>query len=461
MGFLSKFLKHGRGLIASALFVGLTGFAPAAAQDAVSPEQLRSFAIAALDAGQPEVAENAAKLLLVRDLGDASARLILAEAHVAQGDYAQGRAEAARVWRESSDPEARYVAARLIAIGHRRDDNTLRSQFWLRRAIQTAPTDDARATAVNSFRAIRRASPWSARLSFGLSPVSNINNGSVSGILRLPGVPLDLVTTQALAGTELSFGIDGTYRVAQSSGSVTYLTGQFSLRRYRFNAESEAAGEEALPNPVFASDFSYTALGLGVRHIRRAGEGRLTLAADLNEIHYGGDPYSRGVSLSADLRRGLGDGKRLSYGATVGRQWSLRDAPISSSVAVRTSYTLPAGPGQLRLSLGARRNFSEQASSDYSSLTAGADYDFRRPILGATVSLGLDLEARHFGFSGLSASGERDDRTVAVSATFGFPDLEYLGFTPTLTATARRTASNVSAYETESLRLQAGFRSSF
>lgn len=416
---------------------------------------MRGLAIAALDAGQPGQAETYAKLLLTRDLGDATARLILAEAHVAQGNEAQGRAEAARAWRESDDPRLRFSAARLIAASHGRAGNTLESRFWLRRAVQAAPNEDARAAAIRDFRGQRRVSPWRADLSFGVAPVSNINNGSRSGTLRIPGLPFEFTTAEPIDGTEFSFGIDGSYRLPGADRTqANFLTAQAFTRRYRLSPDAVGA---------LAEDFAYTALGLGVRHVRvLETRNRLRLAADVTHISYGRDPLRAVLSLSADLIRPLSDTAQLSYGGTVERQWSLTDEPDISAASLRLRYQRGLGDGRsLSLSTAIRRSRSELSTADYTGFEAGVDYVHGPMALGPTLQLAADFSARRFGFSRLSPTGERDDRSLSLSATLGFPALEYYGFTPTLTATAARSWSNISLYETDALSLRAGFRSSF
>ena len=54
------------------------------------------------------------------------------------------------------------------------------AQYWLRRAVEVAPTPATEARAIRDFKYLRATNPWSTRISFSITPDSNVNDGSAN-----------------------------------------------------------------------------------------------------------------------------------------------------------------------------------------------------------------------------------------------------------------------------------------
>lgn len=444
-------LAWGRGIFASA-FVALAS--PAAAD--VTPQEMRGYMVAALEAGQPELAEQAAKALLNRDLADAHARLYLARAYLAQGDLALGRAEARRVWREAEDIEVRYAAARVLAVGHAQGDNDLRAQYWLRRAVQLAPDDETRTGAIRSFQAVRRQSPLRVNLSFGLTPMDNINNAPEDAYLDFGALRLDI--TPPLSGTEAAIGFAAQYRLNTSRRQQTWLDAIVHHRQYRFTTDAQEIAEDW---DLTEKDFEYTTAQLGVRHLRAVGPGRLAFGASVTEVAVGGDPDKRVFGLTAEYQRPLTAQLRVSYGVRASHSLSLDGRPDADATDLWLRLTRSGTHGRLVLTGEIERGTSDSYNLDYRGLRADVSYEFHRPVLGTSLSLSAGVSARDFPVASAFELEERRDRSLRLGATFAFDGAEFMGFVPTLSADYRRTSSSVDRFEVESLRIGAGFRSNF
>jgi hypothetical protein len=87
-------------------------------------------------------------------------------------------------------------------------------------------------------------------------------------------------------------------------------------------------------------------------------------------------------------------------------------------------------------------------------------HELAEPVWGADVSYGLSLSSRDFP-STPYAAGRRTDNRVKAHLRMWFRDLDYYGFSPVVSFSASRTASNIGLYDADAVGVELGIRSSF
>lgn len=450
-----------RRILRLALLLGLIWAPTAWADDRVtlSPVDMRLAAIVAIEAGDTARARALTQALLARDPDDIEARLLAARANRDAGQTREAQTHARRAWAIAQTPRERHAAALMMAQALASDDQRTRAQFWLRRAAHHAPNARLRQAAVRDFRYVRQRNPLSVQLRFGITPKSNVNNGSANSTIDLFGLPDVNLTgaARALSGLEFMAGAALRYRVAESADRATDLTFRAQRRDYRLSSEAKRIAPTAK-----GSDFAFAALSAGVtqRFMQLDTRRETTLSAELGKTWYGGRPYSDFARLSVGHTMPLSRVSRLE-GRLIGERTRGPAAPHADLVRARASYArvLP-NRGQIGVSLQLTHSSATHASADFTEIATRLSYAPAQPILGVSTSFGVGLRARDYPATPYRA-GARRDREASADMTLDFEKMEYLGFTPTLTLSASRTDSNVGLFDVENVGLALGLRSAF
>lgn len=447
-------------LAALALVLACAG--PAAAKRVeIGPEALRDQAARAAAAGFSQRALSYSDALLRRDPKDIGAWLIRAQAARDMGRYEDSRGAARRAWGLAGTDRQRYAAALAMAQAQSSAGRRTSAQWWLRRAVQNAPDDTARARAVRDFRYVRARNPWAADFSFSIAPRSNVNNGSARSTTQLFDLPFEFQldgSAQALSGIEVAAGANLRYRLNESRTRRSDLLLRFHHRTY---ALSDAAKAQA-PG-VSGSDFAFTSAGIGLVHRTRPDKrgAPRQFHGIIGRTWYAGDPYMQFVQLGATQHFGLSPRTGADFSLGVEAQEGLSRGSDARSVQLGAGLTriLPGGH-RLRLSVEGRVNRSGSANLDFDKLAVGARLKLARPVLGMQLSMGLSGSVKDHDRSPLSANG-RHDEELGIEVTAGFPSVDYYGFIPSATVRAARTRSDIGLYDTNELGVEIGIRSAF
>lgn len=448
-----------RGALVALICVALAVAAPARSETVtVTAEGLRRTAQLALEAGQAGLAHDLASALLRDDPKDVTALVIASQALRDLSEYDGAARLARQAWQAADTPGARYAAALVMAQARASAGARTSAQLWLRRAVQNAPDDAARARAINDFRFVRMRNPVAVTLSFGIAPSSNINGGSANNTIMVMGLPFTLSPdARALAGTEATASATVTRRVSENSRHRTDLGLALSGRGYRLTRAAQASAPW-----VDAGDYSYVQAEAFVTH-------RFTLGEDAPHMlrfgagrgWYGGAVLADFAHLDLSRDFDLGGGAGVEVGLGLDRQ-ARRDVAERSSTTARmgADWSRPLGEGRLSLSVDLRRAVSDAVVIDHRAAGFEVGYALGRPVLGARLSARLGVEAKQFDGSFFGVTG-RDDTTLSVGVEAFLPDAGYMGFAPMLGLTARRTDSNVALYETRDIGLSLGLKSAF
>ncbi len=436
-------------------WVAQAGFA-----QVLTADETRRAALDALRAQMPADALLLSSALVDRDPQDFTALLIKARAARDLGRYHLANDAAQTAWATADTDAERHASALIRAQALASDGRRTAAQLWLRRAVEYAPDDQARALAIRDFRYVRARNPLAVDLRFGITPKSNINNGSARSTARLFGLPFDLQlrgAARALSGIETAAGAGLRYRVSESRQHATDLQFNLDSRHYRLTDDARAIAPTAK-----GSDFAQTVIATGVLH-RWTPEGARAerqVGLEAGRLWYGGDPYADFLRGSVGLTVALPKGARLT--PAIGLEMNRGPAAPWSDVArVSLGWTAAATKaGQLSLSMAVTDSRSDVASAEYADVTLGMDYALARPLLGAQALVSFDLRDRAYPRSAV-APGPRDDRSAAAAVSLTFDRAQYMGFAPVVTLSARQNASTVDLYDTRDIGISVGFRSAF
>ena len=446
-------------LIVSLALGGLHG--PAAAQTVtLGIPEARAIAQRAALSGQFTVARSLALGLLQRDPNEFAALMILTAAEIGLGNWDAAVNAGRGAYHATGVDMQRVNAARLVASAHFRAGRHTRAELWLRRALNLAPDDAARAALRQDFAKVRQSNPLSVRLSFSTAPNNNVNNGSSSDTITIWGLPFVLsADARALSGIEVSAGVDLKYRLAQGQDRATDVGLKLFGRTFRLSRAAKAASPD-----VSGSDYAFALAEVFLIHTRRFPNmsGPTTFVLTAGKNWYGAAPYTRYGRLTAAQNFRLSDSTGLDISGGYERQISISGGGTPSKI-----YTLGATVNHrlgnrdaLSLSLRLQETKSPDANLENTSARAGARYVFGRPLFGTRVSLSMSVEKRDYEVSVYDLSG-RHDLTVSTGVTMVFPGFSAFGFAPSLSVESSRTRSNVSLFNRESVALRLGVQSSF
>lgn len=443
----------------------LTGLAIALAPLAVSadnltPEDTRRAAAQALKAGQPDLAETLARALLARDPGDVTALVLLSRVQRNTGRYAEATRTGKMAWAAAETDAQRYGAALATAQALSSRGARTRAQLWLRRAASVAPNKRLRSIALRDFNYVRDRNPWSTTLSFGVTPSSNINNGSRSEVIEIDGLEFELSgDARALSGMEYRLSADTEFSQQVRERLWLYAGASFDLKSYSLSSSARKQAPD-----LKASDLAYREaqlkFGLTAFPFRKLGP--LDVSVTGGRAWYGGEPLADFLQVNGRQTVTLGKRNRLDFSLGQGWQWRAEDTINNSrTLTVQTAWSRKMDHGnRLSVSAGLRNTASDGAATAHAAQFASLGYSLGKPVLGARISATLSIEHRLYDDPYYS-SERREDYRYGARINAVLPQFEYMGFAPEISLNAERTNSNVGLYETEDIGLSLGIRSVF
>lgn len=419
-----------------------------------------------LIAGQPDGARQIAEALLQADPNDSQAAVILAQAQLRLGNQPEARQAARHAWRTADTQRQKFIAAMTMADILAAEESYTRSQFWVRRAIQTAPGPQSEMVAVEAFRLVRQENPLAIELNFGATPSSNVNSGNSNRTINfafLPGVLGELQfevppNERPLSGLELSLQTDLRYRIARTDRSRTSLEFGLYGRGYIMSESARASAPDVTGESL---SFAQASVGLLHQWVPEGGENPFSASLTYSHAWYGGEAY------------------RYEIDATLGTQFTLSDAQsLSLAGSMRYSHTLASQSDVMTYSLRGRWSYAldnddilgvtgqfAKATSDvddlaYDAVTLGLNYDFGDILPGIDLAASWTEQYRVYEGSRFDPAG-REDRISTLGLNLGLQDIEFYGFEPVVSLQGRTTDSSVARFDTEGAQIGINLRSSF
>lgn len=416
-------------------------------------------------AGEVALSNRIARALTEARPDDVPALLMLSASENALGRPKRARAAARHAFAQSESDAARFEASYLVASSAMAESRYTAAQFWLRRAYNSAETDEDRETIARAFGAVRRASPWSVRVSVDVAPSSNVNGGSQSPLLVIddsPYVGILSGAARALSGYEARlYGRLG-YRLSETEQHRTDLT----FRGYRSFVTLTDEAKEIAPRAE-GSDFEYAFVEAGLRHRVAAPPGPLpdTYGVAVGRTWYGGEALDRFARLSFDRTLRLDRRTALSLGVEREARWSEsgRADRYGDEVHARLTHLMESG-WRVFAEVSAARIASDDPNQEYESYAVMSGFSMGEPVMGMHLSGHLRFSDRRYdtysiGF--IDVPGGREDSDWTARLDMEIHPLDLMGFVPVVSLNARHSTSNVSRFEGESYGLSVGFSSAF
>lgn len=428
----------------------------------LTPQEMRTLAANAVVSGSPQQGYQLASALLQRNPNDTEALIIRARAARDLGRVKEAISTARRAWGGAKTSSERFGASMVMAQALSSDGSKTRAQLWLRRAAQNAPSEEFKNVAIRDFRYVQRTNPWSTELSFSAAPSSNINGGSARATTRLFDLPFEFQlsgTARALSGIQYNAGIATRYRVFENERSQHDLLFHLDHRTYTMSKEAELLAPNAK-----GSDFAFSSAALS--YIRRGfstSDNRFPNQLEITAGHtwYAQAPFMQYARVSFTQNFVLSPSSFAFAGFSREYQQSLSARQDANSWGLNTGVRLSmANQDQLTLSIFAKKSESLDANLDYEQVTLSARYALARPIAGISIDFGLSLGQKSHELSRFTRFG-RQDKTVSADITGVFRQIEYFGFSPSVTLSARQTTSNIGLHDSREFGLRVGIQSSF
>lgn len=444
--------------VLTGLGAGLPVTLPAQAKPAVlTVDQMRAFGIEALARGYAEQGLGIAEALLARDPDDSSAYALKAQALRMLQRLPDSEAAARQAWAKADTEGERYTAASAVAQALSLQGHRTRAQFWLRRAVQDAPNSAARQQALQDFDYVRGQNPLNLQFDLSVRPSDNVNGGARDPLFEYQGIPFVLSgDAQALSGLSLGFGMQGKYRLSDTTAGVTALNFAFSQQSVLLSDAARAKAPMARNG-----DYALSHIEAGVEREFALPIGLTTAGLTAGHTWYGGADLSNSLAGELTLERPVAGG-RGSFSFEVTRQNRLDLALSSSTEAALGAVLSKQGPkgDSWQGSVSVARIVSDDIGIDHAEATLALGWQAKAPILGLDLGGSLSLRGADYAASPYTATGRQDLRWAA-SLSAQVAKISYLGFAPVLSLDFSRNDSNISLYDSQTVGLSLSVKSRF
>lgn len=455
---------------------------PAQPEMRLSLTQGQALAAHALRAGKPDLALKLSRSLLEADRTNHVAWQLRAAAYANTGRHNLGRRSAARAFRHAPDDASRYQMAQMASRLAYQEGNPTLSQYWLRRTAIYAPDARAEQLIAQDYKTLRRLNPWSFRLSGGVKPSNNVNNGSDAATYQVDGLGSHVNNLGpraiALSGTIATLDAAVSRRLAQDARSRTTLSARLYVQRVALSSSAKAEAQEAAARAHTTtprnSEFGSTYGELTLAHSFRVGAedkgGSARVALTAATSWYGGDRNYNLAKLSASRGWRLSPQMQLTLSGSAEHRIDPRRRSLDADVlglGAALNRTLANGD-RLDVSLGLRDTRADLRHAANQSATLRIGYALDDRVGPARISTALILGAadhpNHLIYSGTAwqtIPGGRQDNSAYADLNLFFEDYDYAGFAPNLRLRAGKRLSNVSKYDSSEFSVSLGIQSKF
>lgn len=445
---------------------GVVALASVAGAEAVklSLDQSRIIARQALMAGNAALARALAKGLLQAKGDDPYALLILTAAETQLGNPTAGRQAGRAAWSAARGlPEGlHYDIARYTALAALQEGRVLPTQFWLRRAVDAAPTPQDRAQTISDYKALRSNSRLRYAIDLSVTPSDNLNDGASSKYLSIDDwFVLGTLSgsAQALSGVRADARLGLTYRLRTSAQSQTSLG--FSAAASRNMLSDEA---KLLAPDLQSKDLDQSAAEVSVTQdfLWPHSQHPISVSLALGQNWAAGivaGPYARAQLSTPLLRR---ERALIQLQATTQRAWRTDSVINANALALEGQYRI--GAGAINWGLAVSDVAGTAINQSYNRGSASLGYRFDKPIGPVTLATTLTAANSHYDIYqllGAQLTKGRTDTQFDISVDMTFQNIGLMGYSPTLSLSKTTTQSNVSRFESNGVNISVGITSQF
>ena len=449
----------------------LTLLASGVAAQTVSLTRDQAIAVArrAWLAGDAGLAYAIVSKIVASDPNDVEALLLLSASNEALGRPGLALTYGKRAWvaaARAGRPDAlRFEIALQTAHSALSAEQPRRAAFWLGRAVDVAPTPEARARSEDDRRQVKSRIPLSFSGSLRVSPTDNLNNGAVSGRWTVEDYYLGQLSGWSVAhgGILTSAQINATYDLGVAPSGQTRNALGFGLST---TLHSLSAAEAAANPALDPTDLDSWRASLKWTQDRLLDDRPpMGISLEASQSWFGGVAYSPALRGEATVPLTQKGDMRLE--AALERQWP--QTPITAAslhLDGQRQVTLPWGDGTLIYGLGATFLRSSVPNSTYDSLDASLILDPNLPLGGLSSHVGIGVSWRHnddwlLGIGDIEVTDGRTDHGIWLRAGLGFEQVKLAGMTPTLTLQRQMNWSNISKYQTAATSVYLGLAADF
>ena len=415
-------------------------------------------------AGNADLARALAQGLLQADARDPYALLILTAAETALGNPGAGRRAGRQAWLAARGlPQGlRYDIARHTALAAMHEGRLLPLQFWLRRAVDVAPTAADSARSIADYQAIRANAKLHMSADLTLTPSDNLNDGAAGKLLSVDDwFVLGTLSgsAQALSGLRADGRFDLTYRLGQSATAQTRLGFGFAASVNQLSAAAKIQAPD-----IDSADLNHSSAEISLTQDRLwpRSQQPVSVKFALGQSWAGGavaGPYAR-LQASTPLWRA--DGFQVAVQATVQRAWRRNGAMDAKALALQGEFDL--GTDVLNWGLALHDVAGSQINQDYQRGAVNLGYSFGKPFGPVTLAAQVTAATSHYdhySLLGAQVVNGRRDRQLGASLEMTFQDIGFLGYAPKLSVSTVQTKSNISRFEGHAVNIALGISSQF
>ena len=435
----------------------------------VNIADVQAQAEAALVNDNPAQAAASAQNILAQDPDNFAALFILGLAQSDQGDHATAATTAAQAYQVARDESSRLQAARLVASARFRLGDYIRAEFWLRRAINHAVTEEDQLAVAREYVTTVQANPLSFQFTASVAPSDNINNGSDDGLLSFESIGLTFELPEnrrALSGIAYAASARAEYRLAQSDTQRTALTAFVSGETYTLSSQSKdllASSPNADVRAVEGRDFATVLAEVGITRQQSNLSPIGPISGSLNFGTYweGGNRLINYRDLILQQTIPINAKSAFNLRTSVREQQALIDGLVDSTAYdVIGSYNRALeNRDQMQLSLAWRKS-DAGFENIYDEYRVGVSYAFAQPILNTRWSTSLGVGYRTYDEFTTTLDGRRD-RFASIQTNAVFEQISYFGFSPSMSVSAKRTVSSAEEFTSSAVQVLFGIESNF
>ncbi|MFC3179479.1 hypothetical protein [Cypionkella sinensis] len=414
--------------------------------------------------GNAQLARALAAGLLQADPNDPYALLIMTASETQLGRPAEGRKAGRAAWVAARGlPDGlRYDIARYTALAALQEGRVLPTQLWLRRALDVAPTSQARAQTINDYKALREKTRLRYAIDLSLTPSDNLNDGASSKYLSIDDwFVLGMLSgsAQALSGLRADARVRLIYRLRESSTSQTSLGFGAAASRNFLSDEAKLLAPDLRGRDLdqSAAEFSITQDFLWPQS-----QHPISTTLALGQIWQAGTvagPYLR-MQLATPLLQRPEANVRVEM--TAQRSWRSDSTIDASAMSLEGQHQL--GGGVFSWGMAISDVVGTGMNQSYNRGSASLGYKLDKPIGPVTLATNLTAGKSHYDIYrllGAQVTKGRTDTQFDLSIDMTFPNIGVMGYAPTLSVSKVMTQSNISRFESNGLNISVGFTSQF
>lgn len=174
-------------------------------------------------------------------------------------------------------------------------------------------------------------------------------------------------------------------------------------------------------------------------------------------------PYADTASLTLTDHRKLASGATFRHGLT-----ARYERPTQASRAPARGLQYSVEHAKLARDIGVFRNaayvervFSNDPSKARDSLGLSTSLELMKPVLGTKASFTLGAEMGHYDDYPFLVPTDRTDKSLFATARFALVKYDFYGFAPEVRIDFGKTWSNISRFDTHTLSIGLGIKSTF